>query len=166
MAFVPRTPVHPLRTAGKVMAFTGVFFVGVALIGAWKPYYQLQQAPRAHVKVLKNDIGYKTAKGFAFQLQMSWNTSLGEQRTQLTTPVEAASEQEARGKYRGSWIVAGQEYDFPVDPADPSRILPFNGYNWKTFGQFAITGLLGFLSFALGMYLVKKGQELEKKPNI
>jgi hypothetical protein len=160
MAFVPRTPVHPLRTAGKVMAFTGVFFVGVALIGAWKPYYQLQQAPRAHVKVLKNDIGYKTAKGFAFQLQMSWTTSLGEQRTQLTTPVEAASEQEARGKYRGGWIVAGQEYDFPVDPADPSRILPFNGYNWKTFGQFAITGLLGFLSFALGMYLVKKGQEL------
>jgi hypothetical protein len=166
MAFVPRTPVHPLRTAGKVMAFTGVFFVGVAMIGAWKPYYQLQESPRARVKVLKNDIGYKTANGYAFQLQMSWLTDLGEQRTQLTSPVEASSEEEARRKYRGSWIVAGQEYDFPVDPDDRSRILPFNGYNWKTFGQFAITALLGFVSFGVGMFLSKKGQELEKKPRI
>lgn len=166
MAFVPRTPVHPLRTAGKVMAFTGVFFVGVSMIGAWKPYYQLQQGPRVRVKVLKNEVGYKTEKGFAFQLQMSWTSEFGEQRTQLTTPIEASSEEEARGKYRGSWIVAGQEYDFPVDPDDPSRILPFNGYNWKTFGQFAITALLGFVSFGLGMFLSKKGQGLEKKPQL
>lgn len=136
------------------------------MIGAWKPYYELQQAPRVRVKVLKNDIGYKTEKGFAFQLQMTWMNGLEEQRTQLTTPVQAASEDEARRKYRGSEIVAGQEYDFPVDPDDPSRILPFNGYNWKTFGQFAITALLGFLSFGVGMYLSSQGQKLEKKPQI
>ncbi len=166
MALLPRTPAHPLRTAGKVMLFSGVFFVGVAILGAWKPYYQLQQAPRIRAEVLKNDIGYKTATGFAFQLQLRWLAETGEQRTQLTTPVPAASEDEARRKYRGSAIVVGQEYDFPVDAEDPTRVLPFLGYNWRTFGQFLISGVGGFIAFGVGMYLAKKGQALQRKPQI
>lgn len=166
MAFLPRTPVHPLRTAGKVMLFSGVFFVGVAMLGAWKPYYQLQQAPRVRAKVVKNDIGYKTSTGFAFQLQLSWLSEVGEQRSQITTNVAAASEAEARGKYRGSGIVAGQEYDFPVDPDDPTRVLPFTAYNWRTFGQYIVSAIGGFIAFGVGMYLAKQGRALEKKPQI
>lgn len=166
MALLPRTPAHPLRTAGKVMLFSGVFFVGVAMLGAWKPYYQLQQAPRVRAKVLKNDIGYKTATGWAFQLQLSYLSDIGEQRTQLTTPVKAATEDEARRKYRGAAIVVGQEYDFPVDPDDPTRVLPFVGYNWRTFGQYLVSAIGGFIAFGVGMALVKQGQALQKKPQI
>lgn len=116
--------------------------------------------------MLKNDIGYKTATGWAFQLQLSYLSDIGEQRTQLTTPVPAATEDEARRKYRGAAIVVGQEYDFPVDPDDPTRVLPFLGYNWRTFGQYLISAIGGFIAFGVGMYLAKQGQALQKKPQI
>ena len=76
------------------------------------------------------------------------------------------TDDEARRKYRGAAIVVGQEYDFPVDPDDPTRVLPFLGYNWRTFGQYLISAIGGFIAFGVGMYLAKQGQALQKKPQI
>lgn len=166
MALIPRTPMHPLRTAGKVLLFSGVFMVGMAMLGAWQPYTQLQGATFVRTKVLANNVAFHNDNGYAFHLRLAWQGITGEERTQITSFVKAPDEEQARRKYRGKHLVAGQEYEFPLDPQEPSRILPFTGYNWRTFGQFIIMALGGLISFGIGMYLTKKGQALQKTGNI
>ena len=150
-------PMKPSRRAlGKIFTYLGLFLTGVALIGIMGPHMELQRSGRLTAQVLGNDIGYRQPGMFAFRLQLKWTTADGEQRTNITTPVRAASEEQARKAYRGRHLVAGQTYEFYTDPENPDRIQPFKGYNWTTFGTFLLLSVAGIAVFFTGMTIVRK----------
>ena len=144
------------RALGKIFTYLGLFLTGVAVIGIMGPHMELQRSGRLTAQVLGNDIGYRQPGMFAFRLQLKWTTAEGEQRTNITTPVRAASEDQARKAYRGRHLVAGQTYEFYTDPENPDRIQPFKGYNWTTFGTFLLLSVAGIAVFFTGMTIVRK----------
>ena len=146
------------RALGKIFTYLGLFLTGVALIGIMGPHMELQRSGRLMAQVVGNDIGYRQPGMFAFRLQLKWMTSEGEQRTNITTPVRAASEDEARRAYRGKHFVTGQTYEFYTDAENPDRIQPFKGYNWTTFGKLALLSVAGIVVFFTGMTIVRKGR--------
>lgn len=144
------------RVLGKTFTYLGLFLTGIGMIGTLTPYMELQRSGKITAEVLSNDIAYRQPGVFAFRLQLKWGSAAGEQRTTLTTPVRAASEEAARASYRGKHLQPGQSYEFYTDPANPQRIQPFKGYNWATFGLFAAVGLAGAAVFLVGMSIVRK----------
>lgn len=144
------------RALGKIFTYLGLFLTGVALIGTMGPHMELQRSGRLMAQVLGNDIGYRQPGMFAFRLQLKWTTPEGEQRTNITTPVRAASEDAARKAYRGRHLVTGQTYEFYTDAEHPDRIQPFKGYNWTTFGTFVLLSVAGIVVFFTGMTIVRK----------
>lgn len=144
------------RVLGKIFTYLGLFLTGMGIIGTLAPYMQLQRSGKIQAQVLSNDIAYRQPGVFAFRLQLKWGSAEGEQRTTLTTPVHAASEEAARASYRGKHLVAGQSYEFYTDPDNPQRVQPFRGYNWATFGLFSVVGVAGIAVFLVGMSIVRK----------
>lgn len=144
------------RVLGKIFTYLGLFLTGIGMIGTLGPHMELQRSGRVMAQVISNDIAYKQQGVYAFRLQLKWDKPEGEQRTTLTTPVHAASEEAARKSYRGKHLVAGQTYEFYTDPNNPERIQPFKGYNWTTFGLFAAVTIAGIVVFFVGMTIVRK----------
>jgi len=144
------------RALGKIFTYMGLFLTGVALIGIMGPHMELQRSPRIMAQVVGNDIGYKQPGMFAFRLQLKWTSLEGDQRTNITTPVRAATEEAARQAYRGKHLVTGQTYEFYTDAENPDRIQPFKGYNWATFGKFLLIAIAGIVIFVTGMTIVRK----------
>jgi hypothetical protein len=146
------------RALGKIFTYMGLFLTGVALIGLMGPYMELQRSGRLMAQVLGNDIAYRQPGMFAFRLQLKWMTTEGEQRTNITTPVRASTEEEARRAYRGKHLVSGQTYEFYTNAENPERIEPFKGYNWATFGKFVLLTVAGLIVFLTGMTIVRKAR--------
>ncbi|HEU0119966.1 MAG TPA: hypothetical protein VFQ91_05525 [Bryobacteraceae bacterium] len=144
------------RALGKIFTYLGLFLTGMGMIGLLGPYMEMQRSSKIAAQVLSNDIGYRQPGVFAFRLQLKWGNAENEQRTTLTTPVHAASEEAARAAYRGKHLQPGQTYEFYTDPEHPERIQPFKGYNWSTFGIFAGVGVAGLAVFLTGMSIVRK----------
>lgn len=147
------------RAIGKIFTYMGLFLTGVALIGFMGPYMDIQRSGRIKAEVLGNDIGYRQSGMFAFRLQLKWMTVDGAQRTNITTPVRAASEEEARKAYRGKHLIPGQTYEFYSDSDNPDRIQPFKGYNWPTFGKFLLLTVAGLVVFFTGMTIMSKAKK-------
>ena len=148
------------RALGKMFTYLGLFLTGTGLIGIMGPHLELQRSGRLMAQVVGNDIGYRQPGMFAFRLQLKWTTADGEQRTNITTPVKAATEAEAREAYRGKHYVAGQTYEFYTDAENPERIQPFKGYNAATFGKFVGITLAGILVFFVGMTIVRQDKAI------
>jgi len=144
------------RAIGKVFTYMGLFLTGMSLIATMGPHLELQRSPRVMAQVIGNDIGYQQPGMYAFRLQLKWTTPEGEQRTNITTPVRAASEAAARDAYKGKHLLAGQTYEFYTDSQNPERIQPFKGYNWTTFGKFLLIGIAGIVVFLTGMTIVRQ----------
>jgi len=144
------------RQLGKIFTYLGLFLTGIGMIGILGPHMELQRSGRVMAQVVSNDIAFRQPGIFAFRLQLKWDKPEGEQRTTLTTPVRAASEDEARGKYRGKHLIAGQTYEFYTDSDNIDRIQPFKGYNWTTFGTFVALTIAGVAVFFVGMSIVRK----------
>ena len=144
------------RVLGKIFTYLGLLLTGVGAIGILGPWIELQRSGRQVAQVVANDIGYRQPGMFAFRLQLKWNAIEGEQRTNITTPVRAATEAEARNSYRGRHLVAGQSYEFFTDAEHSDRIQPFKGYNWTTFGKFILLAAAGVVVFFTGMTIVRK----------
>ena len=143
------------RALGKIFTYLGLFLTGIGMIGILGPHMELQKSGRVMAQVLANDIAFRGEGVYSFRLQLKWTTPEGEQRTNLTTPVRAGSEAEAREKYRGKHLVAGQTYEFFTDADNPERIQPFKGYNWATFGKFVALAAAGIVVFFTGMRIVR-----------
>lgn len=150
----------PKRVLGKIFTYLGLFLTGVGLIGTLGPYMELRRSGRVTAEVVGNDIAYRLPGVYAFRLQLKWAKLEGEQRTTLTTPVRASSEEAARKAYRGKHLFAGQTYEFYTDSDNPDRIQPFKGYNWTTFGTFIALGLAGIAVFFTGMTIVRKEKKV------
>lgn len=144
------------RVLGKIFTYLGLFLTGMGLIGIMGPHLELQRSGRLMAQVLGNDIGYRQPGMYAFRLQLKWTTADGEQRTNITTPVRAASEEEAWKSYRGNHLITGQTYEFYTDPENLDRIQPFKGYNWITFGKFVLISIAGLVVFFIGMTIVRQ----------
>jgi hypothetical protein len=149
---------------GKIVTYLGLLLTGIGTIGILGPHMDLQRSGKMMAEVIGNDIGYRTEGVYSFRLQLRWTAPEGEQRTNITTPVRAATEEEARRKYRGAHLLAGRTYEFYTDAADPERIQPFKGYNWATFGKFGLFGLAGIVVFFTGMAITKKDREANATP--
>lgn len=144
------------RVLGKMFTYLGLFLTGMGLIGIMGPHLDLQRSGRLMAQVVGNDIAYRQQGMYAFRLQLKWTTADGEQRTNITTPVRAATEAEARDAYRGKHYTTGQTYEFYTDAEHPDRIQPFKGYNAATFGKFVAITLAGILVFSVGMTIVRQ----------
>ena len=144
------------RVLGKIVTYLGLFLTAIGVLGILGPHMDLQRSGRMMAQVIGNDIGYRQPGVYAFRLQLKWTAPEGEQRTNITTPVRAGSEEEARRSYRGKHLVAGQTYEFFTDPDKPDRIQPFKGYNWTTFGTFVLLTVAGFVVFFTGMTIVRQ----------
>lgn len=144
------------RVIGKAFTYLGLFLSGMGMLGILGPYMDLQRSDHIMAQVTGNDIAYRLPNTFAFRLQLKWTSTAGEQRTNITTPVHAATEEEARAAYRGKHLVPGQTYEFYADPEHPDRILPFKGYNWATFGKFLLIAVAGLVVFVTGMTIVRQ----------
>lgn len=153
------------RAFGKIFTYLGLFLTGVGAIGILGPHIELQRSGRVMAQVLGNDIGFRQPGLYAFRLQLKWTGTTGDQRTNLVTPVRAASEQEARNSYRGKHLIPGQTYEMFTDPENPEKIQPFKGYNWTTFGKFALITLAGVIVFFVGMSIIRtdKGERKTTK---
>jgi hypothetical protein len=138
--------------------YAACFLVGAGLLGAFRPHLELQQCERVTATVVGNDLAYQNAGVYGFRLQLKWSKPDGENRTTITTPVRAASEAEARRKYPGAHIQAGETRVFYTAQDDPDRILPFRGYNWQTFGGYAMLTVSGLSAFGIGMWLIRRGK--------
>ncbi len=157
-------PQKHTRILGKVVTYLGLLLTGIGVIGILGPHMDLQRSGKMTAEVIGNDIGYRTEGVYSFRLQLRWASPEGEQRTNITTPVRAKSEEEARRIYRGAHLLAGQTYEFYTDAANPEIIQPFKGYNWATFGRFASFGLAGIVVFFTGMAIVRKDREANATP--
>ena len=147
------------RALGKIFTYMGLFLTGVSLIGTMGPHMELQRSGKVMAQVLGNEIGYQQPGMYAFRLQLKWTTPEGDQRTNLTTPVRAASEAAAREAYKGKHLVAGHTYELYTDPVNPEKIQPFKGYNWTTFGKFILLGIAGLVVFFTGMTIVQQARK-------
>ncbi len=144
------------RVLGKTFTYLGLFLTGLGIIGILGPHMELQRSGHIMAQVVGNDIGFRQQGVYAFRLQLKWTSPDGEQRTNITTPVRAASEEEARAAYRGRHLQVGQTYEFYTDSDRPDRIEPFKGYNWPTFGKFVLFAIAGIVVFFTGMTIVRK----------
>lgn len=146
------------RVLGKGITYLGLLITGMGVLGIVEPAMQLQRSPRMMAEVVGNDIAYKQPGVYLFRLQLKWMTEEGERRTTITTPVRAATEDEARKVYRGGHYQSGQVYQFFASPDNPERVQPFRGYDFATFGKPGMLAAAGVLLFLLGMAVVKRAK--------
>lgn len=144
------------RALGKIFTYLGLLVTGIGILGILGPHLELQRSGRLMAQVVSNDIAYRQPGAFGYRLQLKWTSVVGEQRSTITTIVRAASEEEARKKYKGNHLVAGQTYEFYTDPERPDRIQPFKGYNWTTFGTFGMLIIAGIIVFFAGMSIIRR----------
>ena len=144
------------RVLGKIFTYLGLLVTGIGILGILGPHIEMQRSGRLMAQVVSNDIAYRQPNAFGYRLQLKWTSVTGEQRSTITTIVRAASEEEARKKYKGNHLVAGQTYEFYTDPDRPDRIQPFKGYNWTTFGTFGMLVVAGIAVFFTGMSVVRR----------
>lgn len=156
--------VVPKKLLGKIFTYLGLLVTGIGLLGILGPYVELQRSGRLTAQVVSNDVAYRQPGAFGYRLQLKWASVIGEQRSTITTIVRAATEDEARRKYRGNHLFAGQTYEFYTDPERPDRIQPFKGYNWTTFGTFGMLALAGIVVFFTGMSVTRR-ERAEARPS-
>lgn len=147
------------RVLGKIFTYLGLFLTGIGMIGVLGPHLDLQRSERVMAQVVGNDLAFRQPGAYGFRLQLKWTTSEGDQRTNITTIVRAASEEAAKQEYRGKHLVAGQTYELFTDAANPERIQPFKGYNWLTFGKFLAFVIAGLVVFFTGMAIIRQQRD-------
>jgi hypothetical protein len=147
------------RLPGKILTYLGLFLTGAGMIGILGPHMDLQRSGKVMAEVVANDLAYHRDNTYAFRLQLRWTKADGEQRTTITTPVKASSEQEARSQYRGRGYAVGQTYEIYTSAQDPDRVEPFKGYNASTFGKWLAIAIAGFVLFFAGMSTVRRAKD-------